>query len=69
MNDLSEAEVWVSDLTAAGWVRTLCHSYRSPEGLVYRGSFRAWLAMTTTASHQRLIEAGELEEVEFMGRA
>jgi hypothetical protein len=41
----TEIELWIKELTEAGWERTHSTMWKSPEGERFRGPYAAWLVM------------------------
>lgn len=40
-----DADSWVADLKAAGWVEISLNVWRRPDGALFRGPYGAWVAL------------------------
>lgn len=40
-----ESNIWIEQLLDAGWTKYAAGTWRSPEGRLYRGPYRAWQIM------------------------
>jgi hypothetical protein len=55
MSSSHDIDRWIAELRAAGWTEQSMNVWCSPDGLRYRGPYRAWtvLKMLSYPDHQR----------------